>query len=124
MYIEDCVRSYQSCEYSKESKHACYSLRSPLMVAYAPWQSISIDFIVNLPKLNGHTEIWVIVDHFTKVAHLLLLKDDAKWSKNLPKIFVSNVWYLHGLATNIVSDRDRHFHTFWTEVYDLLDIRR
>jgi hypothetical protein len=64
------------------------------------------------------------VDYFTKIAYLILLKDDAKWSKALAKIFVSNIWCLHGLLTDIVSDWDRHFHPFWAEVYDLLDIPR
>jgi hypothetical protein len=45
-------------------------------------------------------------------AHLIPLKDDAKWSKELAKIFVSNIWYLDGLPTNIVSDQDRHFHVY------------
>jgi hypothetical protein len=71
-----------------------------------------MDFIVDLPKSNGHTQIWVIVDRFTKMAHLIPLKDDAKWSKDLAKIFVSNIWHLHGLPTDIVSDRDRRFHVF------------
>jgi hypothetical protein len=64
------------------------------------------------------------VDCFTKIAHLIPLKDDAKWSKDLPKIFVSNIWCLHRLPTDIVSDRDRRFHAFWAEVCDLLDIHR
>jgi hypothetical protein len=83
-----------------------------------------MDFIVDFPKLNGHPQIWVIVDHFTKMAHLIPLKDDAKWSKNLAKIFVSNIWHLHGLPSDIVSDRRRRFHVFWTDVYVLLAIRR
>jgi hypothetical protein len=90
-YIEDFVRSCESCQCSKALRHTYYSLLSLLELAYAPWQSISIDFIVDLPKLNGHTQIWVIVDRFTKIAYLILLTNDAKWSKDLAKIFVSNI---------------------------------
>jgi hypothetical protein len=82
------------------------------------------NFIVVLSKSNGHTQIWVIVDRFTKMAHLIRLKDDTKCPKDLPKIFVSNIWRLHGLPTDIVSDRDRRFDTFWAELCDLLDIRK
>jgi hypothetical protein len=64
------------------------------------------------------------VDYFTKMAHLIPLKDDAKWSKDLSKIFVSNIWGLHRLPTNIVSDWYRRFHAFWADVCDLLNIRR
>jgi hypothetical protein len=98
-YIEDFVHSYESCQDSKALRHVCYGLLSPLELAYVLCQSISIDFIVDLPKLNGHTQIWVIVDRFTKIAHLILLKNDAKQSKDLAKIFVSNIWHLHGLPT-------------------------
>jgi hypothetical protein len=62
--------------------------------------------------------------HFTKIAHLIPPKDDAKWLKDLAKIFVSNIWHLHRLPTNIVSDQDRWFHVFWAEVCDLHDIQR
>jgi hypothetical protein len=101
-----------------------YSLLSLLELAYTPWQSISMDFIVDLLKSNRHTQIWVIVDHFTKIANMIPLNDDAKRSKDLAKIFVSNIWHLHRLLTDIVSDWDRHFHVFWAEVYDLLIIPR
>jgi hypothetical protein len=43
------------------------------------------------PKVEPATQILVIVDHFTKIAHLILLKDDAKPSKDLAKIFVSKI---------------------------------
>jgi hypothetical protein len=94
-----------------QDTHA-YGLLSLLELAYALWQRIFIDFIVDLPKLNEHTQICVIVDRFTKMAHLISLKDDAKWSKDLAKIFVSNIWHLHGLPTDIVSDLDRIFTHF------------
>jgi hypothetical protein len=83
-----------------------------------------MDFIVDLPKSNGHTQIWDIIDCITKMAYLIPLKDDAKWSKHLAKIFVANIGHLHRLPTDIVSDRDRHFHVFWVKVCDLLDIHR
>jgi hypothetical protein len=111
-YIQDFVRNCESCQCSKVRRHACYGLLSQLELAYALWQSFSMDFIVYLPKSNGNTQIWVIVDRFTKMAHLILLKDDGKQSKDLAKICISNIWCLHGLPTDIVSDRDRCFHVF------------
>jgi hypothetical protein len=83
-----------------------------------------MDFIVNLPKSNGYIQIRVIVDCFTKMAYLIQVKDNPKWSKDMAKIFISNIWRLHGLPTDVVSDRDRHFHAFWAEVCDPLNIPR
>jgi hypothetical protein len=68
-----------------------YSLLSPRELAYVPWQSISMSFIIDLPKSKRPTQIWVGVDLFSKMVHLIPLKDDAKWSKDLAKIFVSNI---------------------------------
>ena len=43
------------------------------------WESISIDFIMGLPKTHGGLDaIWVIVDRLTKSAHFLPIK--SKWS--------------------------------------------
>jgi hypothetical protein len=123
-YIEDFVRSCESCQCSQAPKHARYGLLSHLELTYAPWQSISMDFIVDLPMSQGHTQNCVIVDCFTKMADLIPVKDNAKWSKGLAKIFVSNMWRLNGLPTDIVSDWNRRFHVFWAEVCDLLDICR
>jgi hypothetical protein len=53
-----------------------------------------MDFIVDLPKSNGLIEIWVIVDHFTKMAPLIPLTDEAEESKDLAKIRISNIWCL------------------------------
>jgi hypothetical protein len=58
------------------------------------------------------------------MGHMILLKDDAKRSMDLAKIFVSYIWHLLGLPMDIGSDRDSHFQMFWAEVCDLLDRRR
>jgi hypothetical protein len=56
-YIEDFVRSCTSCQCSKALRYMRYSLLSLLELAYVPWLSISIDFIVDLPKANRYTQI-------------------------------------------------------------------
>jgi hypothetical protein len=90
-YMEDCVHSCESCQHNKMARLACYGLLSLLELAYAQWQSISMDFIVDLSKSNEYTQIWVIVNRFTTMAHLIPLKEDAKRSKDRPKIFISNI---------------------------------
>jgi hypothetical protein len=111
-YIKDFIRSCECCQHCKARRHMRYSLISPLELDFALWQSISMDFIVDLPKSNGYTQMWVIVHRFTKMAYLILLKDEDKWLKDLAKILVSNIWYLHILPTDIVSDHDRRLYTF------------
>jgi hypothetical protein len=64
-----------------------------------------MDFIVDLPASNKYISIWVLVDPFSKMSYFILLKPKAKAPK-LAKIFLKEIWGLHGLPINIVSDRD------------------
>jgi len=105
-WIRHCVGSCEDCQKDKAIRHTRYGLLQPLEVPYAPWDSISMDFITDLPLSGGHDSIWVIVDRFTKMAHFVPLKSDAKKAPDLARIFLREVWRLYGLPSTIVSDRD------------------
>jgi len=51
--ILDFVRSCPECQQNKSSRHQPYGLSSPLELPYAPWQSIAMDFITELPLSDG-----------------------------------------------------------------------
>ena len=76
--IEEYVKSCPDCQKNKAKRHKQYGLLSPLRLLYAPWQSIAMDFITDLPLSNGCTELWVIIDRFTKMAHFIPLKETPK----------------------------------------------
>ena len=48
-WIRDYVGSCEDCQKDKAIRHARYGLLQPLEVPYAPWDSISMDFITDLP---------------------------------------------------------------------------
>ena len=51
-------------------------------------------------------------------------KNAQKTAEGCAKLFLANVWKLHGLASDIVSDRDPVFtSTFWVELMKKLDVR-
>ena len=57
-------------------------LLKPLDVLMWKWESISMDFIVGLPRTpKGHDSIWVIVDRLTKVAHFVAVRTDYRVEK-------------------------------------------
>jgi len=76
--IIDFVRSCPECQRNKTSQHQPYGLPSPLELPYAPWQSIAMDFITELPTLENCKQLWVIIDRFTKMAHFLPWKRKRK----------------------------------------------
>jgi len=120
--ITDFVRSCPECQKNKSSHHAPYGLSSPLELPYAPWQSIAMDFITELPWSEGCDQLWVIVDRFTKMAHFIPLKE--KTALDLARIFAKEIWKNHGLPTDIVSDQDSRFTSeVWREFLKILEIR-
>src|SRR5260221_1424868 len=64
--VGDYVRLCTSCACSKATCHKPYDLLKQLPIPSQPWESISMDFIEQLPASEGFTVILVIVDRLTK----------------------------------------------------------
>jgi transposase InsO family protein len=122
--IIDYVQSCTECQKDKTARHQKYGLLQPLELPYAPWQSIAMDFITDLPESSGCDQLWVVVDRFTKMAHFIPLQNDGKTTEDLARIFAREIWKLHGLPTDIVSDRDSRFtSTTWKAFIGTLGIK-
>ena len=102
--IEDNVRSSDDCQRSKDSHHKRHVTLHPLELSYSPWDSISIDFITHLPVSEDCSTVRVIVDHYTKTAHFVPVKNAQKTAEGCAKLFLADVWKLHALPRDIVSD--------------------
>jgi len=121
--IIDFVRSCPECQKNKAARHQPYGLSSPLELPYAPWQSIAMDFITELPLSEGCDQLWVVIDRFTKMAHFLPLKKEKKTAADLAVIFAREVWKHHGLPSDVVSDRHPRFTSeTWQEFLRLSGI--
>jgi hypothetical protein len=122
--IVDYIRSCPDCQRDKSRRHRQYGLLSPLELPHAPWQSIAMDFITDLPASDGHTELWVVVDRFTKMAHFIPLRKDQKKAEDLCHVFAREIWRLHGVPRDIVSDRDSRFtSSTWQVFLAILGVR-
>ena len=117
-YIANCV----TCARAKSRRHKPYGLLQPLPVPFKPWDSISMDFITDLPKSNGFDSILVFKCRLTKQCHFIPTVKTLK-TEDFVKLFIDNVYRLHGLPRDIVSDRGSLFVSiFWKGVCDQLTI--
>ena len=64
--VERFVANCHTCHRTKPRRHASHETLLPLPVPDRPWQDISMDFVVRLPKSKGFDAIWVVVDRLSK----------------------------------------------------------
>jgi len=112
-WVNDYVHSCTACQQAKAPRHARFGLLNPLQVPYAAWASTWVDFIRQLLKSGGYTQIMVVVDRCTKMAHFIGLEERAT-GRDVAESCLKEVWILHGLPSELISDMDAKFAgEFW-----------
>jgi hypothetical protein len=113
-----------NCERVKAECQRPAGVLQPLKIPQWKWEEISMDFIVGLPTMqSGYDSIWVIVDHFSKVAHFIPVKTTYKGAK-LAELYIARIMCLHGVPKKIVSDRGTQFTSrFWEKLHEEMDTR-
>ena len=76
-----------------------------------------MDFITGFPMtMRQHDSIMVVVDKLTKASHFLPVKSTYKVD-SIAKIFMKEIFRLHGLPKAIISDRDTKFTSNFGRVF-------
>ena len=85
------------------------------------WEDISMDFIAGLPMTwRQHDSIMVVVYKLTKAAHFISVNSTHK-TDDIEKIFMKEIFKLHGFPKAIVSNRDVKFTSnFWKGLFAYL----
>lgn len=122
--VDNYVRTCPKCQAYKPSNRAELGLLAPLPIPKGRWDSVSLDFITNLPLTSrGHTVAVVFVDRFTKMICVEPMPTRFTAQDVAYKYFTA-VFRLHGMPKSFVSDRDvRFMSTFWQELHALVDTR-
>lgn len=115
----------ETCETCQRIRHAPGKELplQPLEVPGRPFQFISYDMIVKLPKSKGFDSILVVIDSLTKFGHFIPCKE-AMNSREVAELFLRDVWKLHGTPEKTISDRGTQFNSkFMRHLYKRLGIK-
>lgn len=120
-YVKHCV----SCQRNKSRNQLPAGLLQPLPIPGEPWESVSMDFVTDLPKTPaGYDSITVIVDRLTKMVVLSPSKK-TDTAVDVAQLFLKEVVCRKGMPNTIVSDRDPKFTgNFFKELTKLWGVQQ
>jgi hypothetical protein len=73
-----------------------------------PWETITMDFITDLPTLKGYDSILTVVDHHSK-AIILSPCNKTITAEQISQLLIDNVWKHMGFPKAIILDRGPQF---------------
>jgi len=122
-YIGQYVSTCDLCLRMKPIRQALVGELHPLQILDSRWDTLSVDFIVELPLSSEHDTVMTVVDSVSKQVHFIPTHTTVT-AKGVARLFLHQVWKLHSLLKCIVSDRRPQFVACFTrELYRLLGIK-
>ena len=124
--VDEYVKSCENYQKNKGCKRSPLGLLYPHERPQKPWQKISLDFIVQLPKTKegNYDAILTVVDAFSKRMHFIPCFSNLD-ALGTARLLREHVFKLHGYPMCIVSDRGSIFTSeVWKELFKLLGTRQ
>jgi hypothetical protein len=122
-YIGTYVNTCDLCNRMKVQHQRPIGELHPSETPNAPWEVISIDFIVELLGSHGYDTIMCVIDSLTKRTHFIPTHTTLN-AEGTALLFLKEVWKHHGMPPVLVSDRGPQFIAGFTrKLYKLLGIK-
>jgi hypothetical protein len=94
-YISIYVKTCDLCNRMKLQHRQPFSELHPSETPAEPWDTISVDFIVELPESHGYDAIMNIVDSVTKCVHFIPTHTTMT-AEDAAHLYLREVWKHHG----------------------------
>src|SRR6202000_3307385 len=128
-FVSECRTTCDACPRAKPSRHKPYGFHKQLPIPERPWESISLDFITELPSsksdldARSYDAILVVIDRLTKMATFIPTVGTLD-AQGLARLYLLHIFSKHGIPSDIVSDRGTLFTSnFSTSLAQLLDMK-
>jgi len=121
-YIGQYMSTCDLCLQTKPWRHSPVGELQLLSVLDAWWDTLSVDFVVELPESSGHDAVMMVMDAVSKRVHFILTHTMVT-VEGAARLFLHYVWKLHGLPKRVISNHRPQFVALFTkELYRLLGI--
>ena len=108
---KDITRFFKKCVVCMMAKNHGNNagLYTPLPIPNMPWEEVSLDFVLGLPRTQRNKDsILVVVDRFSKMAHFVSC-NKSNDASHFADLYFKEIVRLHGIPKTMVSDRDSKF---------------
>jgi hypothetical protein len=113
-------KSCNTCQKTKPSNFNCYGLLILNPIPSRPYESVSMDLIVNLPWSNSFNSVLVVVDRLLKHAQFIPTTTGLT-AEGFAESFTWNVICRFCIPNSIITNRDpRWTSDFWRAVAEKL----
>jgi hypothetical protein len=134
--IRDYIQHCPSCLINKPNNYTPSGKLMPITAPSAPWELVTMDFVVKLPACTPKTGLWsqllgkpglpaydsflTITDELTK--YVVIVPGCENWdAKQWATAYFEQVFPTFGVPASIISDRGSIFVSmFWTTVFGLM----
>ena len=102
-YIGQYISTCDLCIRTKPIRQALVGELHPLQILDSRWDTLSVDFVMELPLSSRHDAVMTVVDSVSKRAHFIPTHITVT-VEGAARLFLHQVWKLHSLPKCVISD--------------------